>query len=134
MASANRASSAGPGVSIGVSRRPPPPPPPPSPPPSPPPPAASAVAAASAAPVRARGARRLIPCGTCVAALLVSSAAALCYDVVGAGQRAKRCFRCSCGHSCRPLPGALKPIGIELTEELVRSGGVTTHVNNLFIP
>ncbi|KAF1932699.1 uncharacterized protein M421DRAFT_247011 [Didymella exigua CBS 183.55] len=76
-----------------------------------------------------RGTRRVIPCGTCVAALLTSSSADLCYDVENAGRRAKRCFRCSHGHSCRALPSALEPIGLELVKELVRSNGVTTPVS-----
>lgn len=132
LASANRASSAGPPGSFSapvvdmaaaasavaaMSLPPPPPPPTPAPPPATAPPTPSRPAP---------GGRRVIPCAYCVDALLASSSAALCVDNSAGGRRSKRCFRCASGHSCRPLHEVLEPLGIELVEELVRSGGTTT--------
>ncbi|KAF3031397.1 hypothetical protein E8E12_000553 [Didymella heteroderae] len=98
---------------------------------APAPPPASSPAAPPTPPRPAPGARRLVPCAYCVDALLARSSAtrssaALCVDNSASGRRSKRCFRCASGHSCKPLPEVLEPLGIELVEELVRSGGTTT--------
>jgi hypothetical protein len=82
----------------------------------------------SRTPARELGPLRDTPCLGCVRSALAGRSNGACYDNKAGG---RRCYRCSSGHNCRPVPPAAAPVCSKFIDEL-QSGTSSASVSLVF--